>query len=103
MGPNAAKSLAGFMTGKMGKGTEDPAVKAILANLKARQNVSLAEYMNIVMYQLPTSPGYSEYISSTTNTKKLIREEVWLTAMQTALNYQRNRWLEILATLEAVR
>jgi hypothetical protein len=99
----APQALAGFMMGKLGKGTEDPAIVARLQNLQGRTNVSLAEYMDLIMYQLPLSPGYHAYIENTRNTKKLIREEVWLTAMQTALNYQRNRWLEILATLEAVK
>jgi hypothetical protein len=102
MGKDAVQALATHLSKEMNAGSStDPAVQAYMADLKGRQNISTAEYMNIVMYQLPTSPGYYTHISEELSQSDLRREEVWLTALQTALGYQRNRWLEILATLEA--
>jgi len=103
MGPAAAQSIADLITDKLGSGTQDPVIVEHLENLRSRNSISMAEYMDIVAYQLMTSPGYYERISKELTPAQLRREEVWLTAMQTALNYQRNRWLEIQAALEAVR
>lgn len=101
MGPQAAQSVALLLRTKIGEATQNPAILAQIDALKKRQSLSMAEYMNIVAYQLPTSPGYLTRVNELTPSQ-LKREMVWLTAVQTALNYQRNRWLEILAALEAV-
>lgn len=103
MGPDAAASVANLLRTKLRSATEDQTIFNILENLKRRNTISTAEYMDVVMYQLPLSPGYYTRINEELNPTELRRELVWLTAMQTALNYQRNRWLEILAALEAVR
>ena len=104
MGTNAAEALAETLSDKLGSSVStDEALANRVDELRRRNSVSIAEYMDIMMYQLPTSPGYYTRINTQLTTKQLVREEVWLTAMQTALNYQRNRWLEILTLLEAVK
>lgn len=103
MGPDAASATAALLRTKLSAATEDEAIFNVIRNIERRNTISQAEYMDIVMYQLPLSPGYYARINDELSPTELRREAVWLTAMQTALNYQRNRWLEILAALEAVR
>lgn len=97
------RQLADLLQDKLAGATEDPTMLQRIDNIRKRNAISIAEYNDIVMYQLMMSPGYYERISRDLDATQLRREEVWLTAMQTALNYQRNRWLEILAALEAVK
>lgn len=73
-----------------------------MIDLMNRKNISMAEYMDLVMYRIPMSPGYIKRLQLMT-ASDLKREEVWLTAMQNVVNYQRNRWMEILVALEAVK
>lgn len=103
MGPEAAKALSNTLQLKLGPAANEESIAVRMRNIQRRQNISLAEYMDIMMYQVPMSPGYYTRISEEFTPAQLRREEVWLTAMQTALNYQRNRWLEILTSLEAVK
>lgn len=102
MGPDAAQSLATTLRIRLNPGQNDPNNQRIEMLLK-QKTVSVAEYMDIVMNQIPMSPGYYARINNELSPQELRREEVWLSAMQTALNYQRNRWLEIQAAIEAVR
>lgn len=103
LGSHAAVALGEVMKGRYDVATQDPVLLQRIADIQNRKKISMAEYMDIVMYQFPMSPGYYRYISTEENIYKLKREAVWLSAMQTALAYQRNRWLEILAALEAVK
>lgn len=103
MGPDAAQATADLLLSKLGSASEDINILNVVQNIERRNTISQAEYMDIVMYQLPLSPGYYSRINDQLTSEELRREAVWLTAMQTALNYQRNRWLEILAALEAVK
>jgi len=103
MGPLAAKATAQMLNDKLGNAVEDPNIANRIANLKKRNSLSVAEYQDILMNQLMMSPGYYSRINNELSPTELHREMVWLTGMQTALNYQRNHWLEILAALEAVK
>ena len=102
MGPQAAQATASLLREKLGPAIADENIYNRVKNIERRNTISLAEYMDIIMYQLMLSPKYYERINSELNPTELRREAVWLAGMQTALNYQRNRWLEILAALEAV-
>lgn len=103
MGPDAAEATANLLRTKLSVATEDENIFNMIQNIERRNTISQAEYMDVVMYQLMLSPGYYARINDELNSSELRREVVWLTAMQTALNYQRNRWLEILTALEAIR
>lgn len=103
MGTDAAQATAALLRTKLSAATEDETIFNVIRNIERRNTISQAEYMDVVMYQLPLSPGYYTRINEELNQIELRREAVWLTAMQTALNYQRNRWLEILTALEAVK
>ncbi len=102
MGTEAAQQIAGVLLERLGNAASDPYLFQRVQEIEARSTISIAEYMDILMYRMPLSPGYLNYISSLTPAQAR-REEVWLTALQTAVNYQRNRWLEIQAALEAIQ
>lgn len=74
-----------------------------IKKLRSQPGVSMAEYLNILMYEIPVSPGYLELINNPSNMppEKLAREKLKLMGLQTAVNYQRNRWMEMLTALEA--
>lgn len=103
MGPTAAVATADMLQSKLGPAGEDAVILARIDNIRRRNSISVAEYMDVVAYQLLLSPGYYARINTQLNPTELRREAVWLTGLQTALNYQRNRWLEMLAALEAVK
>jgi hypothetical protein len=100
---NIAQATSQMLIDKIGPlGQKDVILYNRIQNLASRQSLSIAEYMDIVMYQVPMSPGYLNRINKLEGAD-LQREKIWLTAMQTALNYQRNRWLEMLTALEATK
>lgn len=102
MGPDVIAHTVNMLKTSLSMGTQSKQIADQIASLSKRQTISMAEYMDIMAYQLPTSPGYYARINNDLTPEELKREAVWLTSIQTALNYQRNRWLEILAALEAV-
>lgn len=81
--------------------TTDPAVNALLTQLQTQPTMSVAQYLDIVAYRLPMSPGYLTRIQSLSPTQ-LMREKLFLMGIQNVLKYKINRWMEVSVALEAV-
>lgn len=102
MNHKVSQRLADLLEQNMDNADLNPAVGNAIARLRSQDGVSMAEYMDIMMYQIPLSPGYVASINKKTP-EELAREKIKLTAMQLAVGYQRNHWIEILTALEAMR
>jgi hypothetical protein len=102
IGTIPASTVGGLLATKVQATDTESLTYKRVNDLMNRHMISLAEYMDLVMYRIPMSPGYLQRVQSL-SPSDLQREEVWLTAMQNVINYQRNRWMEILVALEAVK
>ncbi len=101
MGKDAATLLADQLEKNMPDlATQNVAMNQRILALRGQAGVSLAEYMKIIMFEVPTSHGYIEAINRM-SADQLAREKIKLEGLQLAVNYQRNHWMEILAALEA--
>ncbi|MDB5478502.1 MAG: hypothetical protein JWM96_997 [Alphaproteobacteria bacterium] len=101
MGPDAAQAAAFLLRTKLAGATTNPDILAQINSLNQRNSISVAELSKIIDYQLVTSPGYFQRIS-TMRPSQLKREAVWLLARQTALRWEQKRWQEISTMLEAM-
>lgn len=100
MGSDMSMRLASLLERYMGEYSFEQNTAARISMLRRQTGVSMSEYMNIMMYEIPTAPGYISAIDRMTP-EQAVRERIRLNALQLAVNYQRNHWLEILSALEA--
>ncbi len=103
--PHAAKSPAAaaarLLKTNWGALTMDQQVYDIVKQLEEQPTMSMAQYLDIVAYKLPMSPGYLARINQLTPSQ-LVREKLFLMGIQSILKYQINRWMELSVALEAV-
>jgi hypothetical protein len=100
MPSSTAKLLADMLHQNLGDAASNKDAVRRIEMLRKQPGVSVAEYMNIMMYELPTSPGYIERVNNM-SPEQLAREKIRLLGMQSALGFENNRWMEILMALEA--
>lgn len=82
--------------------TMDPNIDALIRNLEDQKSMSMAQYMDILMYKMPMSAGYLARINQL-SPEQLDREEVFLMGLQTVLKYKINRWMEMSTVYAAVK
>jgi hypothetical protein len=100
MGSEVAQTLAARLGVALG-GARDKNTDDMLARLAGQSGVGRAQYLQIMAYDIPTAPAYLSEIDKMDDAE-LAREEIKLLGFQTAIQYQINRYMEILNALEAI-
>ncbi len=102
MGPDMAQRMASMLEEYIGN--NDPNIEERIADFRRKPGLSLAEYMHIMMYEIPLSQGFIAKINAPgTTMQELQTKKIELAGLQLAVNYQRNRYMELLMALEASR
>lgn len=100
MGPDINEKVAKLLERSLGQAAQDGQTKMRLEDLRTRPGISMSEVMQILSYEIPSSPGYIEMINEM-KPQELTREKVRLLGLQLAVDHQRNRYMEMLMALEA--
>jgi hypothetical protein len=100
-GPEMAETLADLWEKYLGDSADNNTMAEITA-LRNQPSVSVAQYSDIMMNKVISTPGYIESINKM-NEGMLDREKIRLTAMAITLGYKRNKLMEQLSALEATK